>query len=247
MPITKDYDAIEKFYARILLYGPSQSGKTTFIGTMPEDRDDHRGRFIINLEGKNLLPLHMAGRKFEWEDVTSYERLLKVIVNLRARFDRGDSDVPKTVALDGGGACYACIMKYIITNAKVEQPQIQHYFTAQQRLVSIIEEIHALPCHTVITFHDMIDKDETTGEILGNIALPGKYLPSDVLKKFNMVFHTEVDISKEKTGVYRLCTKRTKRYPAGDKTGVLEYHVEPDFNIIYNKVVKKLEELKGKK
>jgi len=227
-------------FLKVLAYGQPSAGKTTFLGTSPEDRDDHRGRFLFNFESRNLLPLFSKKVKFEWVDIKSWDDLLREQVKLFARFKRADGNPPATVCVDGGGMLYkSVIMGNILAVQKKEFPDRQQYNQAHQRMLQFVNDVLDLPCHVIFTFHDAMDKDDKTGRCWGEIGIPGKHLPSEIMAKFNLVFHAICEPgTTNRKPEYFLMTKHDGFYPAGDKTTMLDTREEPDFTKILAKIQK---------
>lgn len=156
-------------YLRILLYGDSGEGKTTFIGTFPD-------LLVFDLDN-GLKPI--AHKKPKSMPLWEYEDTYQILFNLLslARFKRG-AFAPngalgsiKTIAIDGltiGGTLF---MK-TIRGSKVK-PGFDEYGELLAKMSSLLDLIKVLPYNTITTAGTMYDKDEANGNYIGRPNIIG--------------------------------------------------------------------------
>ena len=245
MPNTKDAN-IETFEAKILLYAASGFGKTTMLSTMPGPR------YLVNFDRENRLPLEINKVDVEYDDIIArpdivgYEELLKKILMLKERFKQGNG--PKTICIDTGRDMYRVCMYYILKTQGKEMPTQPDWGLAHERFLQRLNDFLDMPCHLLVNFHEMMDKDDITGRILGTINLPGKDMPNEVMKKFNIKLHGVMEPGS-KPGEWKrvIHTANTSMFAADDKSGALSFAEEPDLGKMLAKIQAKLNTTKGVK
>lgn len=221
---------------RELIYGPSQSGKTRYLGTHPK-------LYVFNFEGKNIITMTYAGQDAEYDDFTSYEQVLAKIVELKKTCGSSARPMPdapyQTIGLDSITRMYDVVMEAVLRLSGREVPQIQDWGLAHERTKLIIKALRELPCHLVVTALQGYDKDEATGVMVGGISMPGKMM-SEIPPLFNFFGRMIVEPGKGAEGRprYWLSTTPTTIFPAGDKTGRLDPREYPDFTNIWEKITK---------
>lgn len=240
MPNTKDA-TFDQFWAKILLYAPSGFGKTKAFGTMPPPR------YLLNFDRVNRVVLEVDGVDCEYDDILvnqdrmGYEKVLAIILKLKDSWRAGKG--PKSVCVDTGRDLQQVIHNYIraIKSKGSELGPLSQpdRGMANERYISLLHELLDAPCHLLFTFHQVIDRDDITGAITGDIALEGRQLPLEVFRKFNIKLHGVIEQGEKPGVVKRLCyTVPTTIFPADDKTGCLD-PVEPDPDL--GRMIRKIE------
>lgn len=234
MPNTKDISDAE-LHAKIALVGCKGVGKTTFFATMPGPR------YMFNFEKENILPLKMIKCDMEYDDFDvsftkkeAYEKFLAKLLEIKSRFDKGTG--PRSICLDTGRDLQLALVFYIMGCKGAQIMSLPDWGLCHNQYYDRISDLLRLPCHVLINFHEDYDKDENTGKIVGTVALQGKNLPSDVLRKFNMLLHAVAE-KDNKGEIKRLVyTQPDGIWPGDDKTGALDKTEELDFGKMWVKV-----------
>ena len=230
--------SIAKPLGKVLGYGDSGAGKTTFGVSMAKTFGEEKS-YIMNFEPEyNLLPYMTAGLTkvaFDNYKIGQYDAMLKKIVDLK-RMTPFPYDF---VHVDGGNSMHKLILADILSRnnrSDSDGARIQDWGLAAERMKSRINEILELPCWVYMTFHEQLEKDELSGKVKGKILVSGKFLPDEIPALFNMFFHFIVKPVAGKMPVRMIATAPDFTYPAGDKTGALSFEEEPDFSKIYIKI-----------
>lgn len=238
MPNTKDAD-LSTTYIKAILYAPSGFGKTTMFGTM------QGSKFLVNFDRANRLPLEVNKIDCEYEDIfprpeiKGYEDLLKIILALKERFKQGTG--PQNIGLDTGRDLYRVCMYYVLKTQGKEMPTQPDWGLAHERYLQRLNDFLDMPCDLLAIFHEMMDKDEITGRILGTINLQGKDMPTEVMKKFNLKLHGVMEPGKEQgQWIRKVHTSNTAMFAADDKSGALAFAEEPNLGNIITKIRTKL-------
>lgn len=174
---------------KLLLYGDSGCGKSTFIAGMPGPV--HVGDF----DGKILSAAEYLRDTNALEQLkqVSYENYAAHVGPRMAadqfNFDMGvaakKTPFPyKTIALDSLTTFADASMQYLIkanpgvikriTTQGVQLPVLQDYGMARIWFKAVIGSLLALPANVVITAHIQVEKDEATGQILRTPMMTGK-------------------------------------------------------------------------
>lgn len=238
MPNTKDAD-LSNVYSKILLYAASGFGKTTMFGTMTGSK------YLVNFDRANRLPLEINRIDVEYDDILArpdivgYESLLKIILTLKERFKQGTG--PQNICIDTGRDLYRVCMYYVLKTQGKEMPTQPDWGLAHERFLQRLNDFLDMPCHLLVNFHEMMDKDEITGRILGTINLQGKDMPNEVMKKFNLKLHGVMEPGSKPGEWKRIVnTANTTMFPADDKSGALAFAEEPDLSKMMLKIQAKL-------
>ena len=223
-------------YARILAYGASGAGKTRFGGTMPGPR------YWFNFEENNIVTLLANSVEADYDNYdekpdsksSGYTRIVAKIIELKAHCPY------KTIVVDNGMGFYKAIFDHILKLNNLEVARIQDWGQSGDRNKNLLKEICRLPCHVLVNFHEQLEKDETLGRVVGRIAIPGKFQPDELPGMFNMFLHFKIQPQAGKEPKRVIATTPDSLWPAGDKYGALDPIEEPDFNILWGKIEKKL-------
>jgi len=166
-------DDIKQTKISALLYGPPNAGKTYLAGSallVPELRPV----FIMDCEGGLAsIPHFIRGAGEEvilWslQGNSDYQMLRSALF---------DESPIKTVIIDGLGELYNFMMEQELAAAGREggTPQLQDYGKVRTRMSSLFRKARTVAKrHLIVTCHDEIDKDETTGGMYISPALTGK-------------------------------------------------------------------------
>lgn len=216
----------------ILGYGQAMSGKTRFLSSLHKV---FTGRiYIINYDIEdNLMPLMMdpSMKEVEYDQYDhdkGYDNLVKKIVELKRNCPY---DI---IVFENLNRFYKNTMEQVLrlaSRTELDGARIQDWGLANKRVYDRLKEILSLdgPRCIYVTTHQHLEKDETTGRLIGQILIPSKQLPDEIPPMFNinMRFYTIQAVGKEPE--YWVQCKGDGTWGAGDKTGTLAFKEEPDF------------------
>ena len=239
--------SIKRPLLRILGYGESGSGKSRFGASMTSVFGANK-TLVENFDPEhNLLPYITAGLSEinfnQFKGVAEeYDVLLTEILRLKRFAAKPDEFPYNLIIIENGAGMHSVVMRNVLklTNrADVDWARIQDWGISAERLKERIKDFFGLPCHLYVTFHSQVEKDEAQGKILGRILVPGRLLPDEIPPMFNMFLHFKTRAVQN--GVeYKIYTASDNLFPAGDKTGALDYIEEMDFKKLWDKIDKKL-------
>ncbi len=207
---------------KVLVYGPSGVGKTRLVATTPTP-------LLISAES-GLLSL----RGFEipvWP-VTSIDDLTNAY---RWISTSTDAQQFQTICIDSiteiGEVCLAT------AKARFKDPR-QAYGDLIERMTLILKSFRDLPGKHVYMSAKMEHyKDDFTGTIRNQPAMPGKVLGPALPYMFDEVFHMGIAKDNEGKDYRYLRTALDFQYEAGDRSGALDQFEPPDLNHIFNKIL----------
>lgn len=223
----------------ILLYGAPGSGKTWFIGTMPDV-------YIVSLD-KGLKGLRLAGMQFDGCEVDTLDELYQVIDEI-IRGNRGKG--AKAFALDHLTEVTELAINHTGLRSKPNSHkravwgEIADHARMVTRKFVDIAAVRKVP--VCVTAHQQIDKNELSGNILGLPSTVGK-LAETVGGFFDMYLYARSDVvPKDGDWIpeWTVSTVNYREFSAKDRTGTLDITEPNNFPTIMNKVRERLEQVK---
>lgn len=225
-----------KLYSRILLMGDSGTGKTHFIGTMPQPFVADFDRGLQTLRGKKVMAMN-----YSIEDWAAFRKEVQAW-----RF--GTKYECQTFCVDSLSMAADAAMQYVLKkNGRAgQQPTIADWGEAIREVKDVLAYVTTLPCHVVVTAHLEMVKDELLGDLQYRPLIFGKDLPSRLGIYFDDVFRTVVQTKLEggkQVSAYRLQVKpdmRTSMIKSRMNLDgkIFDQYEEPDFNALQAKVNK---------
>ena len=242
-------------HMRMLLYGDSGTGKTTLL---MQARKVFDRIFVLNFDPQSNLTMIAAQHgiksgvsflQFD-ESVDSpgqrWDGFIDAMVRLHNRAT--PEHQPDLVIIENGGEFHKLCLNYSLalrTNRQASagktavwtNPTKEDYGAAHARFYQNIRELHTMNCHTAVTFHQQIEKDEVTGVILGRLLIEGKNTPEKTPGMFNMHLHTSTQpgaIGAKPS--YIVETVKQGLFQASDKSGALAPIEKADFPAMYLKI-----------
>jgi len=187
---------------RVLLYGPSGTGKTTLASTFPNpvfvDLDDG----MLSLEGQDItyytLNSHpssdpdlikMIGEKLAISD-DAYAKSVEVIEQLCNTFTEKD-----TLVIDSITFLNDYALATVLASENQKKPRIQDWGAAQKLIESIVSNINFADCNIVVIAHEQFVKDDESGFISWLPMTIGK-LATKLPIYFDEVYHCYAERGK---------------------------------------------------
>lgn len=223
----------------ILGYGDAMCGKTSFIKGL---RKVFKGPcYIFNYDMEdNLLPLlsDPASQDIEYDQYDNdkgYDALVRKIVELRKACPY------KVLVLENLNRLYKHTFDKVMQLAnrtESDGSRLQEWGNTNKKVFDRVKEILDIdgPECIYITTHQCMDKDETTGKIVGQILIPGRQLPEEIPPMFNLNLHFVLQQVPPKAPEYYVFTKSDGTWKAGDKTGTLDFKEKADFVEMWKKI-----------
>jgi hypothetical protein len=235
MPLTvKNTSDMEAVWLATILYGPPKSGKTTFAAGL--------GKPLVVDFDDGLLSLRDHGVPFV--QPRTWEEVLNLATELRnGKFDEKVDF--NHVIWDSHSMFYGVVMEGVLRISKRPQPQLQDWGLANDRCKMVYDQL--VKCrverkfHFTVVCHEKVDKDDTTGRLVGGInATPA--LMAIVPAMFDEMYYLTTNVGTGpggKTEVKRsVWTVQNGFFPAGTRSaGRLLPTEEANFFSIYNKIV----------
>lgn len=214
-----------------VLYGPPKSGKTTFAAGL--------GKPLIVDFDDGVLSLRDLG--VPYVQPRSWEEVLSLTTDIRSGKLREKGEVEYNhVVWDAHSSFYTVVMKAVLRLSKRMQPQIQDWGLANDRAKLIYDQM--LKCrvdqqfHFTLICHEKVDKDESTGRLVGGInATPA--LANLVPAMFDEMYLLQTSVGPNNAVKRGIWTVQNGFYPAGTRSaGRLAPVEDADFAAIYNKI-----------
>ena len=220
---------IEVKKLKVLIYGKSGTGKTTFGSTFPKPYFFDFDNGMLSLKGKDI-------------EYDTYKEIQKAELKLKEL----ELKCPyETIVVDSVSTMQEIMMKRQLELNRKMSPTLHEWMMLVQGIKSLFSRLVAMPQHLVITAHEEIIRDEITGEILVQPLIVGK-LASSLPIYFDEVYRGEVRKDKSGKVIYQILTTATTKYSAKSRLGCLDTVEVPSFEAIIKKV-KESECKNGKK
>lgn len=222
-----------------MIYGPPGSGKTWFIGTMPDV-------YIISLD-KGLLGLKLAGKKFNGCSVDTLDELNLVIDEIIA-----GTRAPKagSFALDHLTAVteLGVVAKNLRNTPNTHKRSVWGAIADEVRIVvrKFVDIAYVRRVPICVAAHQKIEKNEITKNVLGTPDTVGKFAMT-VGGFFDLYLYARqelVPVNGEQQAQFTVSTVDYIEFQAKDRTGQLSVTEPNDFNTIYAKIQARVDELK---
>jgi len=216
-------------YAKILILGESGTGKTHFLGTVPENEV-----LIINVVSESGL-LTLKGKNIDVIDVNDYAEIIDAI-----NWVKENGSKYNYIAIDS----LSQWQKNLEVQSRLKGFDL--WREVKTKTKEIVNKLKELPFHVICTSEIRIDKDEESGSL--------KYLPdmigsikNEITYMFDEVWY--FDRAQVKPGepiVYRCLTQAATKYPCKTRTNLEPVFVDPDMSKMINEMVGEIDKKKQK-
>lgn len=223
-------------FKKVLLIGDSGTGKTHILGTFPKPI------FIADFDGGLETLVGEEGIVYErYEGVQGWKEF-------RKELDKWCLQGPQygctTFAVDSLTLMADAVFEFVLNKAGRAQAQIADWGEAITTVRKVLSDLAVrMQCHTAMTAHVQVEKDETLGSLVWQPLIYGKELPGKVPAYFSEVYYTNVTTKTE--GGKQVVQYRMQVVPDGrfkfvksrmnKDAKVFEQFEEPDFSKLINK------------
>jgi len=205
-----------------LLYGVPGIGKTQLASTFPNP-------LFLDMRGGLAT---IRAKKVAYIRPKNFSDIMQCSIPANVE----DFD---TIVLDHLTEGTRLLMEEVLALDNKEEPTLKQWQRTIERLTKITVIFTAenhLRQHVVFIAEEQIDKDEETGKILVTPDLPGKFARR-ISSWFDCVFHLRM-ATKDGAKARWLLTQPDPLYPAKTRFQGLDRLEEPDFKVIWDKIVK---------
>ncbi len=227
---TKDITT-ENLKWRVMVYGDSGTGKTTFLSTFPN-------LYILDFD---LGVMSIRGKDIEYD--VYYDEDIKhptAYTAFEKKLDELFKECPyATIGIDSFTTLQRTLMN------QVQYLNVKHVGKnlSQEEWGIVIGKIERLfyrliqaPVNLVVTAHEIVTEDPISGEITNRPLVYGKKLPGMIPLWFGEVYRAQVEFDKDRKRVYKILTAATRRYMAKSRLGCFNELETPDYKVLMNKI-----------
>ena len=231
MANTKDIST-EGLRLKVLIYGKSGTGKTTFACTFPKP-------YVFDFDNGMLS---QRGKDIEYD--VFEDRIVNDVVaksgwkEFLSKLDEVEKD-PKyeTLVVDSITTLEDSLMKDTLTLNKRTIPTLAEWLIVMNQLEGIINRMTKMGKHVVFTAHETIMQDELTSEVWILPLIVGKKLPGKLGLWFDECYRMQMGKDKEGKAAMQAITTADTRYTAKSRLGVL---LPMETNLTYSGLIEKL-------
>ena len=199
---------IENMKLKVLIYGKSGTGKTSFACSFPRP-------YVFDFDNGMLS---QRGRDVEYDVLkgvaayNDFELKLNMIEN-DAKFE--------TLVFDSITTLQEACIDMILEMTRKKVPTQYEWMLLITKMKELFERITKIDKHIIVVAHEMIQQDEITGEISYSPVLYGKKLPSQIPLFFDEVYRAKVGRDDKNRPTYSAITAAGSNYMAKSRLGYL--------------------------
>lgn len=213
--------SVEGLKLKVLAYGKSGTGKTTFACTFPKP-------YIFDFDGGMLS---QRGKDIEFDTYhnwKSFEMKLRELEQV-CKYE--------TLVIDSVTTMQEYMMAEILSLNKRSEPTLHEWGRLIDWMQGLFLKMTKMVHHIVVVAHEQVMQDEITSEILVLPLIVGKKLPAQLPLWFDEVFRCQT--TRSPIGgkpVYQILTTADVKYTAKSRLGCLDSVEVPDYNVIISKL-----------
>jgi len=217
---------LEDHYLKVLAYGVSGTGKTTFASTFPKP-------FFIDFD-QGMLSLR--GKDVSYVSCTDIVRNGVLVSHGCDEADKAFDEVLEspdfnTIIVDSITTYQASMLEKVLKTNNKTIPGILEYGLRIKALQNLFMKLRAVPKHVVIIAHEQVVKDELLGGVLIQPLVSGDKLPQQLPLYFDEVYRFVVRQTTKKLE-YVMFTKAGTNFTAKSRLGVLPSPMESSYEAI---------------
>ena len=205
---------------RVLVYGKSGTGKTTFACGFPKPYVFDFDNGMLSQRGKNV----------PFELYTDYSTFL----NDWRKFIADDEY--ETLIIDSITTMEEYCQKYVLQLNKKTQMDLNTWGVLIDALQSLFLSIKNVNKHVVVIAHEQMIQDGITQEVQILPLISGKQLPAQLGLFFDEVYRMQVGRDKEGKPLYQMLTRADTKYTAKSRLRILETVETPSYDVIMRKI-----------
>lgn len=220
MPNTKDIE-VANIRLKVLVYGTSGSGKTTFAGTFPKP-------YFFDTDFGMLT---LRGRDIEYDSYDSW-------VEMKSKLDKmlAKETEFETIVIDSITSVQDLMLAAIMAENNQKEPRLHEWGVLVERLRGLFFKLKRdRRYHVVVTAHEELVKDEESGGIMFQPLIVGKKMPQQMPAFSDEVYRARVR-KAGKHYKYIVATNAGVNFMAKSRLGCLDREEIPDFNVIRAKI-----------
>lgn len=241
-------------YIRALVHGDSGIGKTTSLGTLPEEGT------IIAVGERGLIPLRTRNYTvwpFEsWNDIRDLYAQFATPDAIKDKETKAAVKACRVLAIDSLSEVSDLCMKHIITEDRpdliaertagkrvtpkgvyADLMQLEDWNLYYTRIMSLLSSLCHLPCHVICTILSRWTKDSQGGDRQCLPGLAGQRAPPECPKLFDLVLHMQAATTEDGKPTRQWCTFHNGIVYAKDSSGRLDPYEPADWWAVCTKIL----------
>jgi len=217
----KDID-ITKLKLKVMVYGKSGTGKTTFATTFPKPYIFDFDNGMLSQRGKDI-PYDVYGK----EDWLKFE----------SKLSEFEKDCPfETLVIDSVTTMEEYLLDHLIELTRKPRPTQLEWGQLVLDLADVFLRINKFKVNVLVVAHEEMVQDGLTGEVITRPLIYGKKLPVQLPLFFDEIYRAQTSRDDKGKSVYQILTTADTRYIAKSRLACLEPVEVPDYKVIIGKV-----------
>lgn len=215
--------SVEEIKLKVLIYGKSGTGKTTFACSFPRP-------YVFDFDNGMLS---QRGKDVEYDVYDSY-------ATFYAKLQAFEQECKyETLVFDSVTTLQKYMMNDILALNRRKEPTLHEWGSLIAGLSDLFMRVGKLPMHVVVTAHEQLLQDDLTSEIIILPLIVGKKMPNQMPLFFDEVYRAQVaklTVNGVATADYQLLTIADTRYTAKSRLNCLSAVEKQSYEEIMKKV-----------